>query len=136
MILAGGFATRLWPLTENRAKPLLLLGGQTILVRILDQVLKNKKKLENSEIIEQEDVIILTNKKFEQEFKEELNKNGYGNVKIYIEDAESDGEKKGALGAVLDCIHFYGVKESIAILAGDNVIPGFSIDQLICSKNE
>ncbi len=65
LILAGGFATRLWPLTEHRAKPLLLLGGKTILTRILEQVL-NSESSKNKNIAAQ-DVIILTNKKFEQE---------------------------------------------------------------------
>lgn len=131
LILAGGFATRLWPLTEHRAKPLLLLGGQTILGRILGQVLGGVEQE-----VREEDVIILTNKKFEQEFGAELQKLGYDGVKIYIEDAESDGEKKGALGAVWDCIEHYGIDENISILAGDNVIPEFSIRQLSCSEDE
>ncbi len=151
LILAGGFATRLWPLTENRAKPLLLLGGKTILHRMLDQVLgqqsnriteqqssrvTDQQNNEDEGCIRAEDVIILTNKKFEQDFRNELEKSGYEGVDIFIEDAESDGQKKGALGAVWDCINHYKIEENVAILAGDNVIPGFSIEQLFCSDEE
>ena len=47
LILAGGFATRLWPLCENRAKPLLLLNGKTILAHILEENEISKKMFFN-----------------------------------------------------------------------------------------
>jgi GTP:adenosylcobinamide-phosphate guanylyltransferase len=37
-ILAGGFATRLWPLTEKRAKPLLPLAGKPLLTHLLEKI--------------------------------------------------------------------------------------------------
>jgi len=132
LILAGGFATRLWPLTENRAKPLLLLDGKTILHHVLDQVLADR----DDGKIKEEDVIVLTNTKFEQDFRKELDSIGFTDVQIFLEDAKSDGEKMGALGAVWACIEEYELRESLCILAGDNLIPNFSIDQIICSDNE
>ncbi|MBI2112416.1 NDP-sugar synthase, partial [Candidatus Woesearchaeota archaeon] len=38
LILAAGYATRLYPLTENTPKPLLEVGRQTILEHILDKL--------------------------------------------------------------------------------------------------
>ncbi|HIH46759.1 TPA: NTP transferase domain-containing protein, partial [Candidatus Woesearchaeota archaeon] len=38
IILAAGFATRLYPLTENQAKPLLPIGNKSILEHILHKV--------------------------------------------------------------------------------------------------
>ncbi|MEK7217912.1 MAG: NDP-sugar synthase, partial [Patescibacteria group bacterium] len=37
-LLAGGFATRLWPLTEKRAKPLLPLAGKPIITHLLENI--------------------------------------------------------------------------------------------------
>lgn len=38
LIIAAGYATRLYPLTENFPKPLLEVGSRNILERILDDV--------------------------------------------------------------------------------------------------
>ena len=38
IVLAAGYATRLYPLTENFPKPLLEIGGNTILGRMLDDI--------------------------------------------------------------------------------------------------
>ena len=38
IILAAGYATRLYPLTENYPKPLLEIGNNTILGRLLDDL--------------------------------------------------------------------------------------------------
>jgi len=124
LILAGGFATRLWPLTEQRAKPLLILNGKTILAHLLDK------------IPETMETILLTNKKFEQHFQEELHRLKRRNVEIFCEDAHAEGEKLGALRAVSVAIQHYHINESIIILAGDNLLPELNIEQLFCSEKE
>lgn len=124
LILAGGFATRLWPLTERRAKPLLLLDGKTILAHILKK------------IPEEIETTLLTNKKFEEDFQKELEKLERNMVKIFCEDAHSDKEKLGALGAVSIAIKHYKIDENILVVAGDNLLPDLKIEQLFCSGNE
>lgn len=124
LILAGGFATRLWPLCEHRAKPLLLVAGKTILAHLLLGVPENAE------------VVLLTNKKFEQQFRDELKKIKREGVAIFCEDAYSDGQKLGALGALSAVCREYEINESILVLAGDNLLPGLPIDQLFCSKKE
>ncbi len=124
LILAGGFATRLWPLTDRRAKPLLLLDGKTILAHILEKIPKNFE------------VVLLTNKRFKSDFKEELEKLERTNVEIFCEDAFSDKEKLGALGAVSMAIRHYNIDENVLVVAGDNLLPELKIEQLFCSGNE
>lgn len=124
LILAGGFATRLWPLTENRAKPLLLLDGKTILAHILDKVPNEA------------DVYLLTNKKFEIDFQKECKKIGRRNVEIFCEDAHSDGEKLGALRALSVAIQEFGIQENVFVFAGDNLLPELHIEHIFCSINE
>ncbi|HLD56841.1 MAG TPA: sugar phosphate nucleotidyltransferase, partial [archaeon] len=59
VIMAGGFAKRMWPLTTGRPKPLLVIAGKPIIEHII----------ENLESIEGIDKIyITTNKKFEEHF--------------------------------------------------------------------
>lgn len=123
LILAGGFATRLWPLTEKRAKPLLLLDGKTILAHILAKVPADME------------VFLLTNKRFQNDFIIELRKLGRKNVEIFLEDAVSDGEKLGALGAISACIDHYNIREDIMVLAGDNLLPGLSFSALVCRED-
>lgn len=124
LILAGGFATRLWPLTENRAKPLLLLDGKTILAHILEKIPKSVE------------TFLLTNKKFEKDFQKELKQLKRQKVEIFCEDAHSDKEKLGALGAVSMVIHHYKIEEDLLVVAGDNLLPELHIDQLCFSSSE
>jgi len=124
LILAGGFATRLWPLTEHRAKPLLLLEGKTILAHILEK------------IPEEYEIFLLTNKAFENDFQKELQACGRENFQIFCEDAYSDGEKLGALRAVSCALIEFSIKEDIFIFAGDNILPALNIDDLQCGSDE
>jgi glucose-1-phosphate thymidylyltransferase len=61
VILAGGFAKRMWPLTENQAKALLPVAGKPMINYILE-------KLEEANDIN--DIFISTIRKFENEFME------------------------------------------------------------------
>jgi len=38
LILAGGYATRLWPLTKEKAKPLLLVNGKPLVTHVIDKI--------------------------------------------------------------------------------------------------
>ncbi|MCF7918136.1 NDP-sugar synthase [Candidatus Gracilibacteria bacterium] len=124
LILAGGFATRLWPLTEKRAKPLLLLDGKTILAHIFDQIPQDA------------DVYLLTNKKFEKDFEKECQKCQRTRVQIFCEDAYSDGEKLGALRALSVAIREFKIVENVFVFAGDNLLPELRIEQIMCSVYE
>lgn len=125
VILAGGFATRLWPLTEKRAKPLLLIAGKTILAHIFDQ------------IPESSSVLLLTNRRFAEDFKEELQKIGRENhTHIFCEDAEGDGQKLGAVKALSMALRHYAVQEGVCVVAGDNLLPKLSLKDLDCSSDQ
>lgn len=125
VILAGGFATRLWPLTEKRAKPLLLVAGKTILAHIFSQ------------IPETASVLLLTNRRFEEDFKEELKHLGrQKHTKIFCEDAEGDGQKLGAVKALSMALRHYNVQEGVCVLAGDNLLPQLSLKDLDCEPNQ
>lgn len=122
-ILAGGFATRLWPLTEKRAKPMLMIDGKPILQHILEQI---PPALE---------IYLLTNSQFEASFKAYLDTQDR-TVHIFCEDTHCDAEKLGALAAVATAIQHYNVNDDILVLAGDNLLPELDIKDLFPAANE
>jgi glucose-1-phosphate thymidylyltransferase len=119
IILAGGFATRLWPLTEQRAKPLLLLKNKALISHMVEDIPHDIS------------IIISTNQAFKNDFilwkkKEFPNRN----IEIFIEDSASDKEKIGALGAISYLIQEQNIDDDLMVLAGDNYF-GFSIQDFI-----
>lgn len=108
-ILAGGFATRLWPLTEKRAKPLLPVAGKPLLSYLTEQIPSDVS------------VTVSTNAAFADDFmrwKEGQKKE----IEILIEDAGHEGQKLGALGAVRSWIMKENVDDDLLLLAGDNYV--------------
>ena len=114
LILAGGFATRLWPLTEKRAKPLLQLAGKPLISYIIEKI---PEKLP---------IIISTNQVFKENFEELCEKHPNHNISVFIEDSASDEGKKGALAATALVIRKKKLDKPLMLLAGDNYF-GFSL---------
>lgn len=118
IVLAGGFATRLWPLTENKAKPLLHLKDQQLISHIVEKI--------PSDI----EVIISTNAVFEEEFNNWAQNFSNRSVQIFVEDSASDEFKKGALGATAFVIEQKKINEDLMLIAGDNYF-GFAMSDFI-----
>lgn len=109
LILAAGYATRLYPLTENFPKPLLKVGNKAILDWLIDD-------LEQTGLIDE--YIVVTNHKFAPIF-EEWSKGRY----TIIDDGTSSNETR--LGAVKDIelgIQQRDVHDDLLVMAGDNLL--------------
>ena len=118
IILAAGYATRMYPLTLNFPKPLLEVGGK----KIIDHLLEDG---ERSGI---ERFIVVSNHKFISLFREWAE--GKGNVMV-LDDGSMDNEHR--IGAVKDiefAIEKAGINDDTLILAGDNVLD-FSLSSFI-----
>ena len=107
-ILAGGFATRLWPITERRAKPLLPLAGKPLLSFIVEAVPKNMP------------IVVSTNASFADDMRLWSHTMHPRAIQIIVEDAHHEGKKLGALGAVAKWIEEEKINDDILLLAGDN----------------
>ncbi len=107
-ILAGGFATRLWPLTEHRAKPLLPLRGKPILSYVTEAV--------PAEI----PVTVSTNAIFADDMRAWAKGMHDRKITVMVEDTAKDDHKLGALGAISKWIGDNAIDDDILLLAGDN----------------
>ncbi len=113
IILAAGYATRLYPLTENTPKPLIKVGGKAIIEHIIG-------KIAELGIIKQ--IYIVTNNKFAANFEEWAKKfESDFIVKIVNDGTESNEDRLGAIGDMQHVIEKNSIDEDIAVIAGDNL---------------
>ncbi len=111
LVLAGGFATRLYPLTKNFPKPLLDVGGKPIIEHIIEKL---------DEIKSIEKIIISTNKRFESSFFDWL-KNTTVTTKEILVEVENTFEEKEKLGAIKSIAQIHQrYPEDFLIVGGDN----------------
>jgi len=113
IILAAGYATRLYPLTKNRPKPLLEVAGKTILDHIVE-------KLERVDQIDE--IIIVTNEKFASHFEEWAGTAFYQKTLTVINDGTlSNEERLGAIGDIELVLEELNIEDDLMVLAGDNL---------------
>jgi glucose-1-phosphate thymidylyltransferase len=108
-VLAAGYATRLRPLTDKRAKPLLEVGGRPIVDWILDRI---------SEVEEVDEIHLVTNARFAPDFE----RWAQGRVRIHDDGTTSNEDRLGAIGDiafVADREQWDG--EDVLVIAGDNL---------------
>ena len=116
LILAAGYATRLYPLTLDKPKPLLPVAGKPMLEHIIDHLATVKDLGE---------MFIVTNQKFVSHFTEwsekyRKEKTAF-NFKIINDGSTSDADKLGAIGDIHLVITQQNVKGDLVVVAGDNL---------------
>ena len=113
IILAAGYATRLYPLTKNTPKPLLNVAGKPIIEHII-------KKLDSIESISR--IYIVTNDKFEQHFKKWLHDFDVQKpIEIINDGTKSNEHRLGALGDTHHAINSRKIDDDVIVVAGDNL---------------
>jgi len=112
LILAAGYATRLYPLTENFPKPLLKVGNKTILDWLIDDI-------DGAGLVDE--YIVISNHKFAHHFQ---NWAAEKQQKVtVVDDGTSSNETR--LGAVCDiqfAIDQLGLDDDMLVIAGDNLL--------------
>lgn len=117
LILAAGYATRLYPLTENFPKPLLEVGGKPILDWLIED-------LDSQKLVDQ--YVVVSNHKFANHFEKWASKHV-----VVIDDGTSTNETR--LGAVRDIqlgIEQAKIDDDLFVMAGDNLL-SFSLCDFI-----
>ncbi|HYR21737.1 MAG TPA: nucleotidyltransferase family protein [Chthoniobacterales bacterium] len=117
LILAAGYATRLYPLTLNKAKPLLEVGGKPIIEWLLDNL---------ASVPGLGTVYIVTNDKFAGDFQNWANayqdRHPEMKIKIINDGSKSDDDKLGAIADInLVLTRENLTNDDLLIIAGDNL---------------
>ena len=130
LILAAGYATRLYPLTLNKAKPLLVVGGKPIIEWVVDNL---------EGVPDLETIYVVTNDKFAADFQvwseRYQDRHPQFKFKIVNDGSKGDEDKLGAIGD----INFVVTEENLAqnnllIVAGDNLFTESLKGFVACAK--
>ena len=112
LILAAGYATRLYPLTLDRPKALLPVGGKAMLDHLMEQ-------LEQVEGLDE--VFVVTNSKFADAFREWAAGRSGLPLRIVDDGTVDDDSKLGAIGDLDLTIREARIDDDLLVLAGDNL---------------
>src|SRR6478735_11923030 len=117
LILAAGYATRLYPLTETRAKPLLDVASKPMMEWVIDNL---------APIDGIEKVYVVTNNKFAADFQSWADTYNASHAKLSFEiindGSTSDADKLGAIGDINLVISRANLGASdLIVVAGDNL---------------
>ena len=114
IVIAAGYATRLYPLTENFPKPLLQVGPNSILGRLIADI-------DGIEGINEH--IIVSNHKFLYHFEDWANETDTVHPVCILDDGtESNDTRLGAVKDLLLAIDSCSVDEDILVVAADNIL--------------
>lgn len=114
IVIAAGYATRLGELTKNFPKPLLKIGENTILGRMLDDI---------DTIPQIDEHIIITNHKFAPIFEEWASKQTYTKPISIIDDGtETNDTRLGAVCDLLYAIDQLQINDDMLVVAADNLL--------------
>ena len=110
VVLAAGYATRLYPLTLDRPKHLLELGGKTILERLLGQL----------PLAELDTIYVVTNAKFAPRFREWANTQ-QAQVVVIDDGTLTEDDRLGAIGDLELVIETEQLDDDLLVAAGDSL---------------
>ena len=117
LILAAGYATRLYPLTLKKAKPLLEIAGKPMIEWVLDNL---------APVPGLETIYVVTNDKFASDFKTgrkitKIDKQT-SSIKVVNDGTTSDDDKLGAIGDInLVLIRENLLNTDLIVIGGDNL---------------
>src|SRR6185295_4649503 len=116
IILAAGYATRLYPLTLTQPKPLLPVAGKPMIEYVLDNIAP----------IGVDRVYVVTNAKFAEHFQKwadeyRTKKNPKLDFKIVNDGSTDDSNKLGAIGDMNLVVTKEKIEDDLIVVAGDNL---------------
>jgi glucose-1-phosphate thymidylyltransferase len=111
VILAGGYATRLYPLTRDRPKHLLEVGGRAILELLLERL----------PLEELDAVYVVTNARFAERYREWAESYHPADVVVLDDGTTSEDDRLGAIGDLQLAIESQSLDDDLIVAAGDSI---------------
>lgn len=119
IILAGGYATRLQPLTDDLSKCLLPVGGKPMVDWILEGI---------RAVDEIDEVHVVTNSRFAQDFEHwAMFKDG---VTVHDDGTTSNDDRLGAVGDIAFTLERAEIDDDVLVIAGDNLFD-YDLEDLV-----
>lgn len=118
IILAAGYATRLYPLTLNKAKALLPVHGRPIIDYIVDEM---------NTIDDLDQIIVVSNHRFAGQFRDwaqrrnKTSKQEKAPIVILDDGTISEQDRLGAIGDIKFCVDRMAIDDDLLVIAGDNL---------------
>jgi glucose-1-phosphate thymidylyltransferase len=113
VILAAGYATRLYPLTLDRPKALLPVGGRPMVEHLLERL---------AEVEGLDAIHLVTNAKFAGAFRAwEASRDRSGEVQIVDDGTGDEASRLGAIGDLDLTIRAAAIDDDLLVVAGDNL---------------
>ena len=129
LILAAGYATRLYPLTLNKAKPLLEVGGKPIIEWLVDNLLT---------VSGLKTTYVVTNAKFAADFQDwakAYQSKNKTEIRIVNDGSTSDDDKLGAIGDINLVLTREKIgDDDLLVIAGDNLFEQPLVDFVNIAK--
>jgi glucose-1-phosphate thymidylyltransferase len=127
IILAAGYATRLYPLTKDQPKPLLSVGGKRMVEHLIEKM---------EDIPQLQTIHIITNDKFYLNFKRWADDyNSTKNIIIHNDGTVSNDDRLGAVGDIHFVLNKAGITDNALVVGGDNLFE-FSLKDFINKYSE
>ena len=120
LILAAGYATRLYPLTENFPKPLLEVKGKTILDWLVDDI--DTARCVN-------EFVVISNHRYAHHFEAWAAAKSQ-KITVVDDGTESNETRLGAVKDIQFAIEKLAIDEDMLVIAGDNVLD-FSLTRFL-----
>jgi glucose-1-phosphate thymidylyltransferase len=121
LVMAAGFGTRLYPLTQSKAKALLPYKGKPLISHVIEKIPRDI------------DILVNVNRKFEADFLRWQNTIGR-KVTICVEPVSTEQEALGAVGSIEYWVKEKKITEDLLVLASDNYFE-FDLSRFIAAYN-
>ncbi len=114
IVLAAGYATRLYPLTRRCAKPLLDVGGRPLLSHLVERV---------SVLSAVTEIVVVVNHRFLPQFQSWAEDfDGDTPLRLLDDGSTCDGDKLGATGDLAFALARCGDDDDLLVIGGDNLL--------------
>ena len=127
LILAGGYGTRLYPITVNIPKALVMVNNKPIIDYILEKI---------NQLLEIDEIFIVTNNRF-YPLLEEWAKTAptKKTIKVLNDGTNTNEERLGALGDMMFGLEKAKINDTALIIASDNIFD-FDLRKIMKEKDK